>query len=131
MSDAREQAIEAGARAWLSGRRDNYVSQTIAEAYETAETILAAVEPIIRADEQIAQVKIDGEVWRRSLPELEREARETLLADLRAKVDGLEHPEACYLSYAPYALSCCCSLASVLAMLDEGSGVVPEKGEES
>jgi hypothetical protein len=65
----------------LKGRKDAYVSQTVAQMYENAIAVLDVVEPLIRADEQ--------ERFITSVEEHARFAEIQVLTALRAKVKAL------------------------------------------
>jgi hypothetical protein len=106
--------VEVGVSAWLDGRRDTYVSQTIAEAYEGVQAVIAAVEPIIRVE---AYARAEREV-------LEWCCDDTSAA-LRSKVEGLR------VTTVPLAdadgewidVLAMVRLADVLALLDKGADV--------
>jgi len=73
----RDEIEDLAAAALLEGKRDAYVSQTVAEAYEVAITVLDVTEPLIRADER--------EFLAPEVPF----ARDDLRNELRARVEAL------------------------------------------
>jgi hypothetical protein len=116
MSDARDDAIEAGWQAWLKA----------SDIRGGVEAAVEAAEPVIRADEREAVLSRQRRsMWAEELAAtIEIESRAHIYADLRTKVQALlEERDAEYVvSHDTFDVGAAVALREVLALLDKETG---------